>query len=188
MHVDRKTCNLVIPLERAGGKKLYVHSTPVSREVYDRYWKVMGLAYTEVMGGPMRNIAHLVSMRALRDAAAELGMADEVVAGLVEEIRRLTNVSALTEAGWQTLPLAQAIAAKLLDDEEADEVENNVAFFTCFLHVSQRAIRDQMLDGLVKSLGAQISALNSWEHANSLRSSTEGEPSGPKAQPASIPV
>lgn len=188
MHVDRKTLHLVIPLEREGGEKVYVHSTPVDRAVYDRYFKIIATTFAETTSGPMRPVANRVAMRALRATAADLDMSEDVVSGLVEEIKRLTNVTAPTPDGWQTLPLGQAITAGLLDDEEADEVENNIAFFTCFWHMTKRSERARILDGLANAWGVQISSLDCSEHANSLRTSTAAEPSGPKAPASSIPV
>lgn len=187
MHVDRKTLHLIIPLDREGGAKVYVHSTPVDRAVYDRYWKVMETAYGEIATGPMRGRINRVAMRALRETAVELGVAD-AAAGLVEEIRRLTNVTAPTPTGWQTLPLDQAQAADILDAEEVDRAENNAAFFTCFWHMTDRTDRERLLGGLASAWGVQISSLDSTEHANSLRTSTEIEPSGPRAPLSSIPV
>lgn len=188
MHIDRKTLHLVIPLEREGGAKVYVHSTPVDRAVYDRYWRAIETAYCDLMMGPMRGRAYRLAMRALRQTAADDGMPADVLSGLVEEIKRLTNVTAPTPQGWQTLPLTQAVAAGLLDEEEADQVENNIAFFTCYWHTTDRVERARTQDGLAKALAAQMSPLDCTEHANSLRTSTEPEPSGPRAPQPSIPV
>lgn len=187
MHVDRKTLHLVIPIEREDGGKVFVHVTPVDRAVYDRYFKVIASTYGELTTGPMRGLANKVAMRALRQMAADLGLGDDAAGGLIEEIRRLTNITAPTPAGWQTLPLGQAVAAEIIDEEEADEIENNAAFFTCFWHMTKRGDRRRILDGLANAWGLQISSLDSSEHANSLRTSTEAEPSGPKAPPSSIP-
>lgn len=187
MHLDKKTLNLVIPLERENGLKTYVHATPIDRAVFDRYFMVIATAYAEITSGPLRGYANRVAMRALRQAAENADMADEVIGGLIEEIRRLTNVTAPTKDGWQTLPLTQAITAGLLDGEEADEVENNVAFFTCFWHMTRRADRKRVLDGLAKAWGVQVSPLDCTEHAASLQTSTAIEPSGPREPVSSIP-
>lgn len=188
MHVDRKTLHLIIPLERDGGVKVYVHSTPIDRAAFDRYFMVIATTYGSITSGPLKGYANRVAMRALRQTAEDLDMGDEFVGGLVEEIRRLTNVTAPTKDGWVTLPLSQAISANLLDEEEADEVENNIAFFTCFWHMTRKAERGKILDGLARAWGVQISSLDSTEHASSLRTSIEAELSGPKAAPSSTPV
>lgn len=188
MHIDKKTLNLVIPLDRDDGLKVYVHATPVDRAVFDRYFMLIANAYASITGGPLKGYANRVAMRALRQTAEETDMAPDVTAGLIEEIKRLTNVTAPTKDGWQTLPLTQAVAASLIDAEEADEVENNVAFFTCFWHMTRRAERKRVLDGLARAWGVQLSPLDCTEHAASLQTSTAIEPSGPRAPASSIPL
>lgn len=187
MHIDKKTLNLVIPFEREDGLKIYVHAALIDRAVFDRYFMVIAAAYGELTGGPMRGVANRVAMRALRQAAEDVDMAPDVTAGLIDEIKRLTNVTAPGPAGWQSLPLTQAVTAGLLDEEEADEVENNVAFFTCFWFMTRKAIRLKTLDGLAKAWGVLLSPLDCTAHAASLPTSIATEPTGARAAPSSIP-
>ena len=64
MHIDRKL-NLVIPVERDTGK-VYVHSTPISREAFDRYFMVLATAYAEIVGGPLRAVGNRVAMKMVK--------------------------------------------------------------------------------------------------------------------------
>ena len=58
MHINRKL-NLVIPIERADGSQIFTHSTPISAEVFDKYFLVIAKTFSAIyseglgpLGGP----------------------------------------------------------------------------------------------------------------------------------------
>jgi len=83
-----KALNLVIPIDQDEGR-IYVHSTPISLEVFEKYFlaisKTFAAIYSEglnVLAGP--RVAALM----LRRVSDDLGLDT----GLIDEIRRLSNV------------------------------------------------------------------------------------------------
>ena len=184
MHIDRKL-NLVIPVERDTGK-VYVHSTPISREAFDRYFMVLATAYAEIVGGPLRAVGNRVAMKMVKKVAADMDILQDVEGGVIAEIRRLSNVVQPGAAGWETVPFQDALSRKLFDPEEAEEIENNIGFFMLLSHMTPRASRAAMLDGLAKAWGVQISSSDCTVLAASLATSTVTASTGPKAPQSPI--
>lgn len=142
LKIDR-TLNLVIPSVDENDKVVaYVHHRPISREVYETYYRVMARAFDAVLGigrtGPL--VAHLT----LCDEAKRAGEWDGeagVKNGLVGEIRRLTNVVLPGPRGWQTVPYDEAVKRGALSADDAAEVDNAIAFFTLASHVPAKRDR-----------------------------------------------
>ena len=172
MRISQKL-NIVIPLDTDGGT-IYVHSAPVSREVFERYYLVLGRTFSaiyrqglEIMSGPR------VAMLLLKDQARQMGVEEDVQRGLVNEIRRLTNVVVQTpDRGWETLPLDTAISRQMIDADDASEVDNALAFFTVVSTMHRREDQQTILDGVRSLWGAETTSLNSTEYADFLRTST----------------
>jgi hypothetical protein len=190
MKIDRKL-NLVVPVERAPGETVYVHSMPLGREVFERYFLVISKAfaaiYNEGLGfvaGP--RVAAMLVRRVAEDMKVWEGP-EGVQAGLVAEWRRLSNVLAPTAKGWDTIPLDQAIAQAFLDEDDASEVENAIAFFCLASAMHKRMELRAVLDGASKLWGAHVTSLNSTEYPASLPTSTAAENTGAKAIASPIP-
>lgn len=189
MKIDRQL-NLVIPVERETGT-LYVHSMPIGREVFERYFlvisKTFASIYSEglnVMAGP--RVAALM----LRQTAETMGVwlgEDGVEAGLMAEIRRLSNVLTLGDNGWQMQPLQVALDRQVLDAEEVSEVENAIVFFTVASLMHHRSEREGVVTGAAKMWNAQISSQSIMELKASLQTLTETDNTGERDQPSSIP-
>lgn len=196
MRIDRKL-NLVVPIytdEEGGEIVAYVHSTPVAEDVVDRFFMVLGQTYAAIFsqglglaGGPPH------AMRVLRHVATERGVwfddpktqAVGVERGLVEEMRRLTNVAALSKDGkWEQLPLQVAVDRGILSGEDKTEVENAIAFFIVASATLGRAQRPAMLRAAAELWGAQISSSSFTEWTSSLKTSTETGSSGEKSRAA----
>jgi hypothetical protein len=181
MKIDEKL-NLVIELEREGGS-IWVHSTPIGRETFKRYYLVLAKAFSkiykeglDVTSGPR------VAAMVVEDVARELGVWDGeggVEGGLMAEIRRLSNVVVPAARGWATIPLESAINEKRFSEEEAAEVENAVCFFIVASAMHSRKDRKVALLGMTSLWTGQITSSNSTEFAASLRTSTETAPSPP---------
>lgn len=193
MKINRKL-NLVIPVDRGDEGTIYVHSTPISREVFERYFlvisKTFAAIYTEGLGiaaGP--RVASLL----LRKVAEDMGGTDEraraaawedVQNGLMAEIKRLTNVVVSGHGGWTTLPFQEAVDRKMLDPDDASEVENALAFFTVASAMHKKSELPTILTGAASLWGGQIVSSNSTEFAASLPISTPDGNSGAKATPS----
>jgi len=175
MKIDRKL-NIIIEMDRGEGSKLFVHAAPVSREVFDAHWQMIAKAYGAIMNSDMAGFATRVAMRMIRQVAEDSGTNADALA---DEIRLRATVVLQNGGKWDTIPLQQAVSGGMLDEEEAAEVDNNIAFFTCCWHMTPRAQRTEFLTGLARRWGVQTSSSDSTAWANSLRMSTATGSSGP---------
>lgn len=182
MKISRKL-NLVIEVEQDDGATLHVHSTPLARETFERYFKVIAKTFAKINGGGMGIVAGpRVCFLLLKETAIELGSWDGpegVEAGLIAEMRRLSNVIVKTaDRGWIALPLQHALDSGMISDDDAAEVEGRVAFFIC---ASAMHLRNELLPILTAMAGlwqAQVTSLDSTAFAASLPTSTETASSG----------
>lgn len=171
----------------------HVHSVPLSEEVVDRHFMVLGQTYSAIFsrglgiaGGPA------IAMRLLKQIATETNVWEDrdgevgVKNGLVEEIRRLTTVIIPGKDGWQQVPLQVAVDGGNISAEDRTEVENAIAFFIAASAVLNRAMRRPMLEAAAELWGAHVSSSTSTELASSLGTSTVTGSSGPKS-PAPAP-
>lgn len=184
MKIDR-ALNLMIPGTRADGTPYYVHSTPISAEIFDRYWEPLvaawGRIYTGgfgILGGP--RIAH----KMLRKVATEQGCWEGpggVQQGLIVEIHRLTNMLLSTERGWEMVPFEEASKKSLIDAADVDIIEGAITFFS-LASVSHRSEDlPTVLSGAARLWGAQTISLSCTDYLHSLPTSTRAAPSGVKA-------
>ena len=186
MKIERNL-NLVVPVESEAGT-IYVHSKPISIEVFTRYARVMARSFsilysdgTSLTAGP--RIAAMI----VRQEADAMGVREEVEGGLISEIYRLSNVIILHDGQWQTMPLVDAKKDGLIDTEIMSEVENAIVFFTLLWRMHTVDTRAEMLDAPLKLWGAELSSLKPMEYANSLQTSTPVESTGETVVASSIP-
>lgn len=193
LRIDRRLY-LVVPIykDEEGSEVLaYVHSAPLAEEVVDRYFMVLGKTYNAIFSGGLGMAAgpgH--AMRILRHVAEESGAWNDdpasgyvgVAKGLVEEMRRLTNVSAVGKDGRrENVPLQVAVDMQLISEEDRSEVENAIAFFIVASATLSRAQRPAMLRAAAELWGAEITSSAFTEFSNSLKTSTATDNSGEKA-------
>lgn len=189
MKIDRRL-NLVIPIDRADGT-IYVHSAPISRPVFEQYFKVIAQTfsaiYTQGLGftsGPR------VAAWLLRDQATKAGVWDGeagVERGLMNEIRRLSNVVVPSARGWTTIPFQDAVDGGSINDDDRSEVENAIVFFIVASSMHTRKELPAVLEGSTALWGAQTTSLNCTEYANSLPTPTATENTGGTVKASSIP-
>jgi hypothetical protein len=183
-----KRLNLVIPIETEEHGTFYVHSMPIAREVFARYYlvlsKTLARIYTEQLGiGTGPRVAALL----LHDVAKEMEAWDGPVGvekGLVAEIRRLTNVITLGDSGWGPIPLDVAVRRSMFDQDDLAEVENAITFFILTSAVNKRTQVAPIMEGASQLWGGQVTSLNCTEFAASLRTSTATDNSGERKTPA----
>lgn len=190
MKLDRKL-NFVIPIYENDEKtvRAYVHSTPITSEVSDRYFMILAQTFAAIFNrglgvaaGPgvaLRLLQHIATTEGVWE---NIGDAPGVKTGLVEEIRRLTMI--LVPAGareaWQQVPLQVAVDRQMISDDDRSEVENAIVFFIAVSATLARVQRKAMLEAASGLWNAQISSLTSTEFAASLRTSTATGSSGAK--------
>lgn len=170
MKIDKRL-NLVVPIERDEGT-IYIHSTPISREVYERYFLVMSQAHAAIFGsGPNMisgpSIAALMLKKIATDSGAWAGT-EGVENGLMNEIRRLSNVILPGANGWETLPLADALKRDLLSDGDIAEAEGIIVFFILVSAVNRRSAAASILNLATDLWGSEITLSDSTTYARSL--------------------
>jgi len=189
MQINR-ALNLVVPVETPSGP-LYVHSTPIGRAVFEKYYLPISRAYsqmfvlTSALSGP--RVASLL----LRDAAKYLNVwdgEDGVEQGLMAEIHRLTNVVMPGPQGWTTVPFEEVKRKQILADDDLSEVENSIVFFTLASVMPFRKEREGVLNAASTVWSAQLTSLNVTEYQNSLPTLTATDNTGANAIPAASEV
>ena len=182
MEIDRKL-NLVIGIDQ-GKWTIYVHSMPISAEIFKRYYKVIGRTFSEIFKTGL-------DFTAGPRVAAMLNMwdgTDGVQNGLLNEIRRLTNVVLPDQGGaWTVLPMEEVVRRKLISDEDLSEVDNAIVFFIVSSAMHRRPTLKAMMEGAALLWGGQITQSNVTEFAAGLQTLTPEENTGAKATRLSIP-
>ena len=188
MELDRGL-NLVISVERSDGVTVYVHSTPISRDVFKQFYRVIWKTFTALYenGAQGAITSTRVAGMMLREFAAQQGQAQAVETGLFAEIRRLSDVIVPSDRGWVTAPFYDAVERGVIDADDMDEVENIVSFFIVNSAMLKKRERDAILTDRAENLGWRTTSSNSTAFAASLTTSTPVASSGERAPPSLIP-
>ena len=188
MQLNRQL-NLVYPVQR-DESAIFVHSMPIGEDAFDANWRVLAATHAKMlMEGLIVTNGPRVAARMLRDTAKEKGVWDGpsgVERGLMQEIRRLSNVVAPAENGWRTLQWQDALNDGLFGDDEAREVENALVFFTLISAISKRNQVASLIAATADLWGLQTTLSNVTEWAASLPISKPEGSSG--ATVAGLPV
>ena len=176
MEINKKL-NLVIPIEREDGTTVYAYSIPIAKTIFERYYMVFAKAFSVIYGDRLGIMTGpRVAAMIMKDAAKELGVWDGPEGaehGLMNEIHRLTYIVVLTERGWETIPFQEAIAKKLIDEDDVGEVDNAVSFFTLASHMHRKQDKIGVMKGASKLWGGHLESLGYTEFCASLPTSTE---------------
>lgn len=185
MKIDQKL-NLVIPFESENGT-FYIHSMPISIEVFERYHFYLAKAYSKIWNSGLGiQSAPRVSCMILRQIAKEEDLTNDIELGLIGEIKRLSNVVFLDKnSGWQNMPIDQAIKSDYFTKRELSEVENTLVFFTVNYHMSSYKHLNLILDMTCNLFGFQKSSSEISEFIISLQTSTNVQTSA--IQQSSVP-
>jgi hypothetical protein len=181
--IDRNV-NLVIPIYGDDGDTVvaWVHSVPIGREVFDAYYRVIGRVYAAIHGDSIDALGPTAGPKMaallLRDEARRMGVWEGpagVENGLVNEIKRLTNVAAPGPKGWETMPYGDAIRLKKIDPDDAGEVDNAIVFFTVGWWVYPKSKRSLALTGAARLWSGHSTSLSVTEFAAGSPTSTPVE-------------
>jgi hypothetical protein len=171
--IDNKL-NLIIPVYDEDMKTIvaYVHSTPIDAGVWDKYWEPMSIAFTRIMAGGHGAVGGpRIADKMLRKVAQELGVWEGIGGvenGLIEEIKRRTLVLAPRESGgWEQLPFHEACKT-ILCQEDGEEIQGALVFFTLVSWGNRRGARKQMLEIAMELWGARVESLSYTEFRDSL--------------------
>jgi len=182
-----RNLNLVIPISRGETEKLYIHSTPIMPETFERYHLVLAKTFSAFAeNGIVVTSAPSIAQMVLKDVATSTyrspglnwwdgpdGVGGE--GGLLAEMVRLSNIITASGDGWTTMPLQTALDRKLIDAEEKSEVLNILTFFTVVSRVPPRADRDRLVRGMAAIYELLTTFSNATEYAASLKTSMPDE-------------
>jgi hypothetical protein len=171
-----KRLNLVIPLDVEGGT-IYVHSTPIKRETFERYYMIIGQAFNAIHTGGLgivsgARLADLV-VKDLADKQGNLEGDDGVQHGLLDEIVRLTNVFAPGKKGWDMIPLDDAVRDGVVDEDDAAEVRSAIVFFMLVSSLIKKSDIPAVMTLALRIWGGQLEPLSSSDFLDSLRKLNE---------------
>ena len=186
-----KRLNLVIPVED-GGSALYVHSTPIPRAVFKRYSKIIARTFNEIYGGGYGVIAGPRIAADLLESAArasnEWDGPTGVERGLLGEVYRLTNVAVPGAfGGWDVVPYQIAVSTGQISEDDADEVNNALVFFTVASSMHKKTDLPDIIHASSRLWGGLSTSLNVTGYADSLKMLTAPESSGEKVITSSLP-
>jgi hypothetical protein len=182
---------LTIPVDRPDGTTIHVHAASIGREVFQRYWLTMAQAFNEIFQKQLFFTGPRVAAMMLRSKAEADGIWDGpmgVEAGLMGEIRRLANVVVPAEGrGWTPIPYMDAVRDGVIDQEDAEEIDGLLSFFTLVSRLHVRADRARMVRSVAAMWDASTSSLSLSAYANSLATSTVTASTGVTPQAPSLP-
>ena len=191
MRVDRKL-NLVLTVERDEGEA-FVYSSPLHKLVFERYFLTITKTHAAMLeNGPEWLIrmgpqtAKLMLKRVAEADGIWEGM-EGVQRGLLSEIRRTTCVFMPTESGWDMVPLQHALDKGFFTEDDADEVENAVVFFTVGCASRRKTQADALMSTVFGLLGGSITSSTATEFQASLPTPKLEESIGVRAKQSSIP-
>ena len=178
--------NFVIPLYGDDDViTAYVHSTPISREVFEAHFLVISRVFAAIHAEGLGEIAGPRVAALILQKVAERMNDPKSAESLLNEIRRLSHAIIRNPGGWIKMPLQDAIDGKHIDDEDASEVLNALVFFTAVSAMHRRQVAREVLNGAAKLWGAQILSLNSTDFVASLKTSIEAVNTGVIQTPVS---
>lgn len=175
MRVNQRL-NLVIPVYDDAGEVMYVHTTPLLREVFEQYFLVISKTFAAIYSQGLNIISGpSIATLMLKEVAKGLGREEDVEKGLMNEIRRCSNVLVLTDDGWRNLLFTDAHEQGFLTDDDVREVEGSIVFFILVCAIHKRSQQEAILIGLNELWETRVTLLGCTEYRNSLPISKETE-------------
>ncbi len=172
--------NLVLPPFATDKGQVYVYSSPITLPTFREHYRMLGRTFTEIQRlgyGPITGPSLASYM--FRDEAKAFG--DEAHSEmLLHEVKRLSFVIYPSDTGWANMPLVESVKRGILTEEQGDEAENFLVYFTCasWIKLPSEAIAMESLQALWH---AQITLSTVTEFMNSLPISMPGGSTGETA-------
>ena len=190
MEIDGEL-NIVIPID----DPVRAFATPLPESVFRANYRVLARANEEIFGRGMKSalltgprIAALAIADAGKRIAEEDGKdGDSGAWAFLGEIKRLTMILAPMDAGFDMLPVEQAIQSGKISADDWTDVEGAICFFTLGSQFETKKARVGLLQVLTGALSCSFTWQNCEDYAASLMTS---KPAGaPRAKAAlSVPV
>ena len=180
--------NLVVLTEGDDGSPVYVHSTPLSKDIFRQHFLILGRLYGEFFSTGLgllasSRTAYLLLEKLAKDAGEWDGK-DGVQNTLVTHIiNGSTAIYADEGKGWQSLPLAEAISRGVVD---LSEVMDELVFFICVSGMTKRNQTSEIVQGTAAVWGSLATSLSYTDYMNSLKTLPKVETIAPK-EPVSAP-
>jgi hypothetical protein len=192
MAIDKRL-NLVLEVERDDKTVCYVHSIPISRNLWKTHYTFLSMALNSLYadGFPPSTCARIVYQRMQEIAEKEKDRFGDGPKALFAEIWRNTTVRVPTDQGYEHILFYDIMRNdKIFDADNVDEVQNFICFFTAgsWVHGLSKKEREAFQNLLTKGFGVQITALSATEYMNSVQTSKPEENIGEKEIPSYIPA
>lgn len=192
MKIDRNL-NLVMQVQTEKSGTVYVHSTSISRSVFEQFYLELGKVFSQCFDSV--NQAHLalsapqLAYPALKSIAQKAGNwdgADGVKFGLINEIIRLTNVVFAGENGWESIPFDVAVKREILNEDEEAESLSSLVFFTAISKVAPKDLKNSFLEMAGSLRNWEITSSDIMEYITGLPTLTKKGNTGKKAKESSL--
>jgi hypothetical protein len=188
-----KRLNLVLEVERDDKSVVYVHSTPIPRQMWKTHYTFLSMAINSMYqdGFPPATCARVCYQRMAELADENKERFGDLGRTLFAEIWRLTNVLVPTDQGYEAIPFYHMLKGdKDLDMDNVEEVQNFICYFTAasWVHGLNRKEREAFQVLMTKGFGVQITALPLTEFRNSMLTLKSEESIGESETPLSIPA
>lgn len=174
--------NLVVPLN---DKRSFVHCPPMTREAFASCWSLLAKTWSRLEGDNLGITAGAaVAAFALADIARQDGPESEAAyRSFMAELRRNASyIGPMEEDGFGPVPLATALKKGWINDDDQDEIDNALVFFTLGSRLLPKE-RRSLIFALMSSLrGVDASSLSATEYAASKQNSTQDAPTGATAE------
>lgn len=188
-----KRLNLVLEVERDDKSVVYVHSIPISRQMWKTHYTFLSMAITSMYddGFPPSMCARICYQRMQELAEQHKDRFGDLSRTLFAEIWRLTTILVPTDHGYEDIPFYNVMKnGKDLDQDNIEEVQNFICYFTAasWVHGLNRKDREAFQQLLTKGFGVQITALQLTEYKNTVPISKSEENIGESETALSMPA
>jgi hypothetical protein len=175
--IDNKL-NLVLTINDSGGD-IYIHSTPISKDVFEQYYLVLSRAYAFIYSKGMYLTAPRIAHLVIKQIAEEEGVSESVNNGLINDVIRRSNVIYPSSNGYVTTPLSNALSSKLISDDQFSDVKGMLFFFIVVSAVAQKELIEPSMLQITDLWGYATTYSNVTELKNSLQKLIEEQISSP---------
>ena len=185
--------NFVLPIknDENGETLVWAYHTPISTEIFQANYRIIAETNARIWGKGLKyaatggaRIAALTLKDVSKADAEEYGLEEELAPALLADIKRLTIILAPAEGGtgFVPIPVDLAIQRKIVEQEDWDEVESSIVFFTVGYAMAKRAGRAEFCELISSRIGGSITSSSPMEFVASLQTSTPAATSEPTAQ------
>jgi len=188
-----KNLNLVVQIQTIDYGTVHIHSTAVSREIFEQFYLELGKVFSQCFESDNPSHVALSAPRlaypSLKSIATQSGTWDGpsgVKFGLINEIIRLTNIIYCGENGWETLPFELAIKREIIDEDEEAEVMSSLIFFTAISKVAPRDFRISFLEMAGNLRHWVVTSLDCMAYQTGLPTLTKTDVTGKKVTESSL--